>query len=480
MVRNGDEIEMDFIRKAVENITVSNKLRVYASIHMEHIISIIELFLKNNKILCYGGTAINNILPAEHRFYETLLDIPDYDFYSTNAIRDLVRLADKLHIAGFTDIEVKSSVVHEGVYKLFIKKIPIADANQLQSDLFNIMYEDSVHYNGISYVSPDYLRLNIYKELSAPKGDISRWEKIYERLLLLNKYHPFKENSKCSHLNFMRKFVADSNVVKTTYTCIRDTLVGEGVVFLGGYACGVYNSDKLDNELNGPDFDVLSMHAHSVAYRIRDALERAGIVNVDIAHKLPIGDGRIGHHHEIRIDNVLVCTIYEPLACYGYNSILVNDKYVNIASIDTMMFYLLSLRYVSKNKYNIDRILCMAQFMIRMMLDKTKNNKNGIFKRFDVECYGNEKTIVELRANRTKTYNKLKHNTDSIEYNTKFFLYNPNDGIVPNYKRESHGTREKSIRREKGRTRTRTRTRKNRNYINTSVTSYGKILNNIL
>ena len=76
--------------------------------------------------------------------------------------------------------------------------------------------------------------------------------------------------------------------------------------------------------------------------------------------------------------------------------------------------------------------------------------------------------------------NKLKHNTDSIEYNTKFFLYNPNDGIVPNYKRESHGTREKSMRREKGRTRTRTRTRKNRNYINTSVTSYGKILNNIL
>ena len=476
MAINGDEIEMNYIRNAVENITVSNKLRVYASIHMENIISIVELFLKNNKVLCYGGTAINNILPAEHRFYETLLDIPDYDFYSTNAIRDLVKLADKLHGAGFTDIEVKSSVVHDGVYKLYIKKIPVADANQLQDDLFNIMYEDSVHYDGISYVSPDYLRLNIYKELSAPKGDTSRWEKIYERFLLLNKYHPFNENSKCSHLNFMRKFVADSNVIKTTYTCIRDTLIGEGVVFLGGYACNVYNSDKSVNETHVPDFDVLSMHAHSVASRVRDALDRAGIVNINILHKLPLGDGRIGHHYEISIDDVLVCTIYVPMACYGYNSILVNDKYVNIASIDTMMFFLLALRYVSKNKYNIDRIMCMAQFMIRMMLDKT-NNKNGIFKRFDVKCYGNEKTIVELRANRTKTYNKLKHDKDSIEYNTKFFLYNPSDGIVPNYKKESRG-REKSIRREK--IRTRTRTRKNRNYINTSIPSYGKILNNIL
>ena len=470
MVKHFEDIELDFLRKAVENITVSDKLRVYASINMESIINIVELFLKSNRILCYGGTAINNILPEQVKFYEKLIDIPDYDFYSPNAIRDLVRLADKLHIAGFTDVEVKSSVVHDGVYKLYIKKIPIADAHQLPIELFNIMYEDSVHYDGIAYVSPDYLRLNIYKELSAPKGEVSRWEKIYERLLLLNKYHPFKENSKCSHLNFMHEFVAESNVVETTYTCIRDILIEEGVVFLGGYACGVYNSGN-SNEIHVPDFDVLSMHAHSVASRVRVALERVGIVNIDIVHKLPIGDGRIGNHHEISIDGVLVCTIYDPLACYGYNSVIVNDKYVNIASIDTMMFFLLAFRYVSKNKYNIDRILCMAQFMIRIM-KKPKLNKNGIFKRFDVKCYGNEKTVTERRADRTKTYSKLRHNKNSIEYNTKFFLYNPANGIVPNYdNKESKGTR----------TGTRKyRTRKHRNYVDTSVPSYGKILNNIL
>ena len=467
MVKHFEEIELEFLRKAVENITVTNKLQLYASIHMENIINIVELFIKSNKILCYGGTAINNILPEHIKFYEKLLDIPDYDFYSTNSIRDLVRLADKLHAAGFTDIEVKSSVVHDGVYKLYIKKIPIADSHQLPNDLFNIMYEDSVHYNGIAYVSPDYLRLNIYKELASPKGDTSRWEKIYERLLLLNKYHPFKENNKCSHLNFMREFVADSNVINTTYTCIRDILIEEGVVFIGGYACGAYNSSNFDNEIHVPDFDVLSMHAHSVASRVRVALEHAGIVNIDIVHKLPIGDGRINNHYEISIDSVLVCTIYEPISCYGYNSFLVNDKYVKIASIDTMMFFLLAFRYISKNKYNVDRILCMAQFMIRMMRNKSKFNKTGIFKRFDVECYGNEKNITERRSDRTKTYNKLKHNKNSIEYNTKFFLYNPRNGIVPNY--------------DKKESRHRTRKIKLRNHLDTSsMPSYGKILNNIL
>ena len=473
MVKHFEELELEILLKSVENITVTNKLRLYASIHMENIISIVELFLKSNKILCYGGTAINNILPEHNKFYEKLLDIPDYDFYSPNAIRDLVRIADKLHAAGFTDIEVKSSVVHDGVYKLYIKKIPIADAHQLTSDLFDIMYEDAVHYNGIAYVSPNYLRLNIYKELAEPKGDVSRWEKIYERLLLLNKYHPLKENANCSHLNFMREFVADSNVTETTYTCIRDILIEEGVVFLGGYACGAYKS----NDIHVPDFDVLSMHARSVASRVRVALEHAGIVNIDIVRKLPLGDGRISNHCEISIDAVIVCTIYEPMACYGYNSVLINDKYVKIASIDTMMFFLLALRYISKNKYNIDRILCMAQFMIIMMRNKSKNKK-GIFKRFDVECYGNDKTITERRSDRTKTYNKLKHNKNSIEYNTKFFLYNPANGIVPNYdKKESYGTRKHRTRKHRTR---KHRTGNHRNYVDTSIPSYDKILNNIL
>jgi hypothetical protein len=30
----------------------------------------------------------------------------------------------------------------------------------------------------------------VYLELSRPQGDVSRWAKVYERLELLNKYHP--------------------------------------------------------------------------------------------------------------------------------------------------------------------------------------------------------------------------------------------------------------------------------------------------
>ena len=49
MVKHFEETELEILLKSVENITVTNKLRLYASIHMENIISIVELFLKTIK-----------------------------------------------------------------------------------------------------------------------------------------------------------------------------------------------------------------------------------------------------------------------------------------------------------------------------------------------------------------------------------------------------------------------------------------------
>ena len=48
------------------------------------------------------------------------------------------------------------------------------------------------------YCPPDFLRMSLYLELSRPKGDVSRWEKIFPRLRLLNKNYPMKRK-KCSN-----------------------------------------------------------------------------------------------------------------------------------------------------------------------------------------------------------------------------------------------------------------------------------------
>lgn len=48
---------------------------------MEQIFNIVETFIKNKKLICYGGIAINNILPKKEQFYDINLDYPDYDFF---------------------------------------------------------------------------------------------------------------------------------------------------------------------------------------------------------------------------------------------------------------------------------------------------------------------------------------------------------------------------------------------------------------
>jgi hypothetical protein len=58
---------------------------------------IIEEFISNKKLVCYGGTAINMYLPKEHQFYNED-DIPDYDCFSNNALKDSIELSKKSNI----------------------------------------------------------------------------------------------------------------------------------------------------------------------------------------------------------------------------------------------------------------------------------------------------------------------------------------------------------------------------------------------
>ena len=76
------EKELDILRDAVDK---NEKLRGKKKINdpkIKKIIEIVEGFLVKKKRICYGGTAINNILPVEDQFYDKASELPDYDFFS--------------------------------------------------------------------------------------------------------------------------------------------------------------------------------------------------------------------------------------------------------------------------------------------------------------------------------------------------------------------------------------------------------------
>ena len=78
---------------------------------------------------------------------------------------------------GYKNILAKSAV-HPGTFKLYVNYIQIADITQINIDLYKKLLNSTVIRNSIHYAPLQFLRMNLFLELSRPRGDISRWEKV--------------------------------------------------------------------------------------------------------------------------------------------------------------------------------------------------------------------------------------------------------------------------------------------------------------
>ena len=420
------DCELVILRHAVDNAEVKQGKNIANSPEIKKIISIVEAFLRKKKLICYGGTAINNLLPKQDQFYNKDIEIPDYDFYSFNALKDAKELVDIYVGYGFIEVEAKSGQ-HHGTYKVFVNFIPVADISYMPKELFNAIKTESVMVSGILYAPPNLLRMGMYLELSRPSGDVSRWEKVLKRLILLNKYYPLS-SKQCNKMNFQRKM---ENETQTTniYDNIQHTLIDQGVVFFGGYALSLYSKympSKVKQEMSKiPDFDVLSEDPLITANIVKERLTDIGITNVKIIKRPGIGE-IIAPNYEIKVNKDTVLFIYEPLACHSYNIIKESGYDVKIATIDTMLSFYLAFLYANRPYYNKDRILCMATYLFEVQ-EKNRLSQTGLLKRFSINCIGHQETIEEMRANKSNKFLELKNKPNSAEYEEYFLRYRPSD-----------------------------------------------------
>jgi len=421
------ECELAILRQAVDTNEKLAGQKIASSDEIKEMIEIVEEFLKKKKLLCYGGTAINNILPKYAQFYNKEYEVPDYDFYSHDALTHAKELADIYHDAGYEHVEAKSGV-HEGTFKVFVNFIPMADITSLHKELFDSLSKEAISVSGIKYVPANFLRMGMYLELSRPAGDTSRWEKVLKRLNLLNKYHPMKINYDCSKVDFLRR-MEDSTKSENIYTIMRDTFVDQGVVFFGGYAASLYSrqmSKKGKSFVEKiPDFDVLHEKPEECATVIIERLNDEGIKNVKLIHHKPIGE-IIPKHVEIRYKNEILGFIYEPIACHNYNTIQIKNSEINVASIDTIMSFYLAFLFVSTEYYFYDRILCMAKYLFELE-QRNRLSQNGVLKRFGPKCIGHQETMENIRAKKTTKFLELKKDRKSKDFETFFLKYSPGE-----------------------------------------------------
>lgn len=422
-----EEKELEILRNAVDEAENKAGQKVIKNPEVKKIILIVEKFLKDNKLFCYGGTAINNILPEQDQFYDKSLEIPDYDFFSSNPLDDAKKLADIYYKAGFKDVEAKSGV-HHGTFKVFVNFLPVADITEMEKDLFDEVYKDTIKINGIRYAPPDYLRMAAYLELSRPAGDVSRWEKVLKRISLLNKNYPMK-NPKCDDIQFQRSMEEEQINSEDIFTTVRDSFIDQGLIFFGGYAnslYGKYMPKKYKHTVRKiPDFDVLSNDPKKSAEIVKERLDENNIKNVKVQIQKGVGE-IIAPHYEIKVGDETIAFIYRPLACHSYNVIKIKSKKIKVATIDTMLSLYLAFTYAKRPYYNKDRILCMSQYLFQVQQNNRLKQK-GLLKRFSISCYGKQMTLESMRNEKAEKFKELKDKRDSKEYEEWFLRYNPND-----------------------------------------------------
>jgi hypothetical protein len=162
-----NECELAILRQSIDKAEQIQGTKMTNSPEVRKIISIVENFLRKEECICYGGTAINNILPKQEQFYNRDIEIPDYDFYSYDALEYAKKLADIYVKEGFVEVEAKSGQ-HYGTYKVFVNFIPVADISYMPKKLFLSVKRESIKIGGILYAPPNFLRMGMYLELSRP------------------------------------------------------------------------------------------------------------------------------------------------------------------------------------------------------------------------------------------------------------------------------------------------------------------------
>ena len=154
-------------------------------------------FIREKKRKIYGGYAQNKAIiqknPNDAFYKET--KIPDIDYYSPDPLNDLKDLSDQLHQKGFKHVDAQEAL-HKETYSIFVNfsPIPVCDISYVPKNIYNRI--PFIEIEGINYVNPSFMMIDMLRILTDPYFSSFRWEKIVPRINTLQKYYPFNKASK--------------------------------------------------------------------------------------------------------------------------------------------------------------------------------------------------------------------------------------------------------------------------------------------
>jgi len=380
------------LEEAVEKAQNAIDREVAESPELRYALEIVERFLIRKKRVCYGGTAMNAQLPEALKFYDSAKDLPDYDFFTPELETDVAELLADLKRAGFDEVAQRIGM-HEGTKKILVNYVAVADISEMDPAIYETLQIRSVVIKGIHYTDPDILRMMMYLELSRPKGEVSRWTKVYERLNLMNKAFPMERCEKEQRKPLQIPIALREVLHKF---CIDNKRILAGARLEKLYAKALRGNKPVTWETReGGAVVFYSPNPKEDALLLRKKL---GFRGFDIEYFKPKGD-LIPTRLVIRLNKTPIALIIQETACHAYNTLQTTDEeQVFIASLDTLITLYLSLAIFTDDEDKIFRfsLLCATERFITVNTLLQKAKKINQFLPFPLECRGYQKGYPTL------------------------------------------------------------------------------------
>jgi len=425
--------QIDIIKKASE--IAQNKIDYYYAHDEEilHAIEIVEKYLKKKHRICYGGQAINAYLPVKYKFYDPNTSIPDYDFFTPSQNEDIVVLVKDLKKAGFTEIAARQGM-HEGTIRIYVNFTPVADMTEIDPILYNILSKRKSTIDEISYLDANTLRMLMYLELSRPRGEIERWNKVFERLLLFNEFVHIKRCPGFNHSTMLfNNMLTNEQVDITLEYIIMNKRVFAGADLLPFYKNAlkdrkhatewIFGSRKpilfysADSSLDATQ--LISKLTHIPHHTTRYAKSKAFTIQsyssrgVDLLPSMKV----------IKQGKIPLIFIIDQTACHSYFNVPINNVQYNsmlrIASMDTLITLYFCLGLMKTSFFDIDSMQCLANELVQLSIKARSLPEQFIFPFISIKCYGHQKSFSSLI--RAKVHRTAKKKQEIIHALNKHY-----------------------------------------------------------
>ena len=420
-----DQIKkIEMFAKDIEKKTEHIQYEKYKYIYDEAI-----KYIKTKRVLLYGGSAINDILPKNDKIYDEKV-LPDIDIFSING-KNLAKEIVKYFVAkGYNKITTNFvNALHENTYKVYVDSVQIFDISTVSKKAFKKLSKNSIiGDNGIRVVNIQFLRLSLHMIMSQ-LYDARRWQKVFERLIIFYKHFPPKPcrvSASSSHLksNMFKKSsyknvsfseeIKESGIIDKIYEFLENKdyiLFGikELEVYINNYSKGKTNLYLPENSKLAPVQIIANGNILDIAHLIVKYLNIPNIAISDIFEE----DEFIPEHIIIRYKNHQLVQIYNIDVCVTY----VNYKRQRIASLHTIIRMYLSMMLSSYEHYETDNdyLECIVN-MLTIIQQKMSKSRKKLFEQIIDQCYGPYYGIItQYRRRLLRADAEEKKKTDKYE-----------------------------------------------------------------